>query len=200
MIHHEHHILTQETFRLLLQSTIHPGTIYNLPGLASRFRKKRAESNWSPYLVAVFMTLLDHEVTFSVQEEQEKGFRNEVMRQTGSRPAQIGEADFVIAFSGGGVAWLLRVKRGTLEYPDRGATIIFMVGPFSSANGKGVNLCLKGPGIRGEKEIVINGVGRDLFLNLKEVNQEYPMGVDSFFIDEDGRMISIPRSTRIEVK
>jgi alpha-D-ribose 1-methylphosphonate 5-triphosphate synthase subunit PhnH len=58
-----------------------------------------------------------------------------------------------------------------------------------------------GPGIR--EEIVtapLKGIELRELAYLKEINSEYPLGVDALFIDQGGRVMALPRSTTIEIK
>ncbi|MCL5423135.1 MAG: phosphonate C-P lyase system protein PhnH, partial [Nitrospirae bacterium] len=96
-----------------------------------------------------------------------------------------------------------------LEYPDTGATVIYSINslslippipPFVKGGMRGnLRITLKGPGINGEITPFIGGIKKDEFHYLKEINSEYPLGVDSIFIDAENRIMCIPRSTKIEV-
>jgi alpha-D-ribose 1-methylphosphonate 5-triphosphate synthase subunit PhnH len=118
--------------------------------------------------------------------------------------------DGLEAFSGESNGEILKAKRGTLEYPDTGATVIYSIcslsqippsPPLVKGGIRGdLKLTLKGPGINGEISPFLSGVSKREFLYLKEINSEYPLGIDSVFIDSANRIMCIPRSTRIEVK
>ncbi len=183
----EENPITQKTFRTLLQAMSHPGRVYSL--------SQEFESG----LFLVIQTLLDHEVTSNVFGHQEEEWEYRMIRATGSRTANIEDADFVIIPPGGSDGAILRAKRGSLEYPDTGTTVIYSVHPLSARDNGGVRVTLKGPGINGEITRFIGGIKKDEFHYLKEINSEYPLGVDSIFIDAENRIMCIPRSTKIEV-
>ena len=182
----EENLITQKTFRTLLQAMSHPGRVYSL--------SQELENG----LILVIQTLLDHEVAFNVFGHQREEWEYRIIRATGSRTANIEDADFVIIPSGGSNGAILHAKRGSLEYPDTGATVIYSINSFSSRDNGDLRVTLKGPGINGEITPFIGGIKKDEFHYLKEVNSEYPLGVDSIFIDAENRIMCIPRSTKIE--
>ncbi|MEA3544779.1 MAG: phosphonate C-P lyase system protein PhnH, partial [Thermodesulfobacteriota bacterium] len=56
---------------------------------------------------------------------------------------------------------------------------------------------LSGPGIEDNIYPKIDGLAAQELNQLKEVNTEYPLGIDCIFIDQNGQLMCIPRSTRI---
>ncbi|MCL4474999.1 MAG: phosphonate C-P lyase system protein PhnH [Nitrospirae bacterium] len=193
----EENLITQKTFTTLLQAVSHPGRVYSL--------SQELESG----LILVIQTLLDHEVAFNVFGHQREEWEHRIIRATSSRTANIEDADFIIIPSGGSDGAILHAKRGSLEYPDTGATVIYSINslslippipPFVKGGMRGnLRITLKGPGINGEITPFIGGIKKDEFHYLKEINSEYPLGVDSIFIDAENRIMCIPRSTKIEV-
>lgn len=183
----EENLITQKTFRTLLQAMSHPGRVYSL--------SQELESG----LLLVIQTLLDHEVAFNIFGHQREELEYRIIRATGCRTANIEDADFVIIPSGGSDGAILHAKRGSLEYPDTGATVIYSINSLSSRDNGGLRITLKGPGINGEITSFIGDIKKDEFHYLKEINSEYPLGVDSIFIDAENRLMCIPRSTKTEV-
>lgn len=181
--------ITQKTFRVLLQAMSHPGRVYSL--------SQESELNG---LILVLQTLLDHEVTFNVFGRQREELEYKVIRATGSKTANMEDADFIIIPSGNSEGVILHAKRGTLEYPDTGAIVIYSIHSLSARDNGELRITLKGPGINGEISPFIGSIKKDEFHYLKEINSEYPLGVDSIFIDTENKIMCIPRSTRIEVK
>lgn len=188
-------LLLQKTFRTLLQAMSHPGRVYSL-SLESGVWSQEPEFSG---LILVLQTLLDHEVSFNVFGHQREELEYKVMRATGSKTANIEDADFIIIPSGDSGGAILHVKRGTLEYPDTGATVFYFIHSLSARDNGGLRITLKGPGINGEISTFIGGIKKDEFYYLKEINSEYPLGVESIFIDTAKRIMCIPRSTKIEV-
>lgn len=188
-------LLTQRTFRILLKAMSHPGKVFSLDKMAS-----------NDGLMLILQTLLDGEVSFCVLDKEKEFLEHKIERITGSKQTKIEDADFIIIPSGSSQGLINHAKRGTLEYPDRGATTIYSVNSilphsfigFKKTNG-GFNLSLKGPGVNGEISLFISGIPKEEFYHLKEINSEYPLGIDSIFVDSASKILCIPRSTMIEV-
>jgi alpha-D-ribose 1-methylphosphonate 5-triphosphate synthase subunit PhnH len=258
MIAKEKNIITQKTFRVLLQAMSHPGRVYNL----SQESGVKSQESESDGLLLILQALLDHEVGFCVIGKEKEYLESNISELTGCPVKDISDADFIIvsdyetymsnidtkgnenvipaklvpaglkqgagiqrireldsrlhgndgleAFSGESNGEILKAKRGTLEYPDTGATVIYsicslsQIPPYPPLVKGGIRgdlrLTLKGPGINGEISPFLSGVSKREFLYLKEINSEYPLGIDSVFIDSANRIMCIPRSTTIEVK
>ena len=184
-------LLTQKTFRILLDAMSHPGNIYRLGETICRGNGR--------YLMTILSTLLDGEVSFHVIGGNANQIESKVIQLTGALPTGIEAADFVIDLSGKGEGKLLKAQRGILEYPDKGATLISLIESFSTRDASGVTLRLTGPGIKNRRSVRIVGVSRALFQNLKEINSEFPLGVDAMLVGGRGQIMCIPRSTNIEV-
>jgi alpha-D-ribose 1-methylphosphonate 5-triphosphate synthase subunit PhnH len=188
-------LMTQKTFSALLQAMSHPGRVYRLED------KIEAGSRISdPYnLFSVLLTLLDHEVGFCVIGPEKEYLEPAVSELTRCPVKNPEETDFMIVSSGESHGEILKAKRGTLEYPDTGATVIYRVASLENKGDKKIMARLKGPGIKKAIDPVIQGLGRNELSYIKEINSEYPLGIDCIFADSANRIMCIPRSTRIEV-
>jgi len=167
-----------------------PGSICQLP-------HHRAASGQRGLLAVMLRCLMDHEVTFYVMEKKSFGLSHEIFRCTGSNRADIDTADFLIFPEGTSRGTLTGAKRGTLEYPDIGATAVYLVEKLGETGGETE---MHGPGINGTVHPMISGLAKTEFGLLREANAEFPLGLDALFLDTDGRIMCIPRSTRIGVK
>lgn len=204
MIVKEENLITQKTFRTLLQAMSHPGRVYKLDHntkIGNQITDKNNPFSVFFALLPLLQTLLDHEVTFNVFGHQREEWEYRVIRATGSRTVNIDNADFIIIPSGDSDGAILHAKRGSLEYPDTGATVIYVVkflNDMDKDNGKLIAL-LRGPGIKDEIAISMHGLGKNELSHIKEINSEFPLGIDCIFIDGANRIMSIPRSAKIEV-
>ncbi len=182
-------LATQQAFRILLQALSHPGEIYP----------------WSPSdpgqgLPLMLQTLLDHEVSFAVIGPESDATAALVRDLTGSRLSAVPAADFIIVTRGRSQGGILAAKRGTLEYPDQGATVIYLVESLDREGQAGLWVKLQGPGVNREMRAMITGLAADEILDLQKINQEFPLGVDSFFLDRAGQVMGLPRSSLLEVQ
>ncbi len=198
--------ITQKTFRALLQAMSHPGRVYQL----EQKTEVRSQITDKYNLFSVLQTLLDHEVGFCVIGKEKEYLKSNISELTGCPVKDISDADFIIVSDGESNGEILKAKKGSLEYPDTGATVIYsirslsQIPPYPPLVKGGIRgdlkLTLKGPGINGEISLFLVGVSKKEFHYLKEINSEYPLGIDSVFIDSANRIMCIPRSTRIEVR
>lgn len=174
-------------FRVLLQSMSRPGTIFQIPGAAGRPAEEA--------LLRLLECIGDAQIScclLDAAETLEKSLRE----RTGIRPAGAAEADILVAAGGDTHGLAPELKRGRTAFPDQGATIFFLVEELQSGR-KGLPVRLSGPGIRDTCAIAVKGLGAAELETLREVNSEFPLGVDSLFVDRRGRLMSLPRSTRI---
>jgi alpha-D-ribose 1-methylphosphonate 5-triphosphate synthase subunit PhnH len=175
---------TQAIFRVLLEALARPGVPRQIPVPA-------LDAPANPWVASVLLTVLDHETSFaSLADEPTERF---VRARTSARDATPATADFVLAEAESlSPALVLELKRGSLAYPDGSATLV--VHAHQDTPGQMVHL--SGPGIP-------DGRAADLPFNaavaeaLAEANKNYPCGIDLLLIDAWGRLIGLPRTTRI---
>ncbi len=188
--------ITQKTFRVILQAMSHPGRVYTL-SQESGVKSRESESEG---LMLILRTLLDHEVGFCVIGKEKEYLETTISELTGCPVKDISDADFIIVSDCESKGEILKARRGSLEYPDTGATVIYVVEFLNDMdNGKPVAL-LRGSGIKDYITIAVRGLGKNELSHIKEINSEFPLGIDCIFIDSANRVMCIPRSTRIKVK
>lgn len=195
------------TFRVILQGMSHPGKIYPLSGLpvssadtgtsSCCYSGKASPLPHSPgaesAVIEVLGCLIDNEVSFAVIGG--KDMETVIARHTDSRPVSFEDADYIIVRNGTTRGKLAGFKRGSLEYPDTGATILYLVESLSEATG----VVLSGPGVNGAVSLRITGLDPGELQLLRQVNSEFPLGVDAIFLDQSGNIACIPRSSQIGV-
>jgi alpha-D-ribose 1-methylphosphonate 5-triphosphate synthase subunit PhnH len=173
-----------------------PGTVHALPLRAGE----------TPDL-AVLAALADHEVTFALLSDDVArralfpGLARSVTVQSGAVQATVPEADFVVSFGPLPAFARPQLRRGVPAFPDRSATLIYVVqavglpGPESGA----VEITLRGPGVETEQRLTVSGLPAAELAGLAEINADFPLGVDTIFVDGAGRLACIPRSSTITV-
>lgn len=172
------------TFRVILQAMSHPGKVYSLPDFSGSV----------PFAVELLGCLMDNETSFAVLGDLE--LETALALHTGSRAVTPETADFIFVARGSGGEKMTELRRGSLEYPDSGTTIVYLVTALSEENG---DIALTGPGVDGTVSLRIDGLNKKELMRLKEMNNEFPLGVDAVFLDARGRICCIPRSSRIGV-
>lgn len=81
---------------------------------------------------------------------------------------------------------------GSIEYPDRSATLIMQVDQLANHDG----LLLEGPGIAGRRLLSVDPVGPNFAEQLRQNHANAPRGVDFILAAEDC-IAALPRSTKI---
>lgn len=198
-------LLAQQTFRVLLNAMSRPGMVHQL-----------AVRDGEPTEVGVLFTLLDFEVRYAIanpgtQSDTQRDTRSEgdiaaleqrIALLTGSHRVAIGDAAFVLSYGPLPDGAWGDLRRGTLAYPDGGATVIFVVPQVgeASASDEQAEIVLTGPGVETEQRLVVAGLPTTEFQEFARVNADYPMGVDVMLIDPSGRVACIPRSSAVRVQ
>jgi alpha-D-ribose 1-methylphosphonate 5-triphosphate synthase subunit PhnH len=188
----------QEHYRLLLDAMARPGTINVLP---------RMSLTTPPAITSaaalVGFALLNADVSFYADGEAADIVTRYLVVNTAATPESPGNADFVFAQGTASAALVADMKKGTLPYPDEGATLVASVEALASeAQGLGgkpyLALTLEGPGIKEKRTFFVSGLGSELIAGLQACNQEFPSGVDLILTDPGHRIACIPRSSRVE--
>jgi alpha-D-ribose 1-methylphosphonate 5-triphosphate synthase subunit PhnH len=188
----------QEHYRLLLDAMARPGTINVLPRLSLM-----APPALTGAAALVGFALLNADVSFYADGEAADVVTRYLVVNTAARPESPDKADFVFAAGTASEALLADMKKGTLPYPDEGATLVASVEALAAEpqalGGKPyLALTLEGPGIRGKRTFFVTGLSSELVVGLQQCNQEFPLGIDLILTDPGHRIACIPRSSRVE--
>jgi alpha-D-ribose 1-methylphosphonate 5-triphosphate synthase subunit PhnH len=173
----------------------HPGQIYTIT-------EPDATVAEHILLQKIAVCLIDHEVTFALSDQWKEGMSREIAQWTGSRQVDWDQADFIFVAGTTSQGRVGQVKRGTLAFPDRGATIIYCLDALLTDNTTGKasdRVRLSGPGIKTPRPPQLGGLDLAEYRLLRKVNDDYPLGVDIIVIKGDRYLMSLPRSTCIEV-
>lgn len=181
-MHQEQTIRDHATFRGILQAMSRPGTIQQLP------------IGGDGPLQTLLSSLLDQEVSLAGIDPAAADLAVEVARKTGCRITALEQADFLLAVGDSAAERLPVLKRGSSEYPETGATVIFLV---DGINPEGGAFSLSGPGVKDVVYPDFSGISDKVLPLLAEVNRDFPLGIDAVVLDRQGQLACIPRSTRI---
>jgi alpha-D-ribose 1-methylphosphonate 5-triphosphate synthase subunit PhnH len=176
-------------FRVLLQAMSRPGSVCLAPQASETTGRH-------DLLIKILRCLMDNEVTCHVFDDPGEDLYREIYRATCSSRVDLSTADFLIFSQGTSRGGVTAARRGTLEYPDSGATVVYLVDELGECDGEAD---LHGPGIDGTLRPLISGLAAGELELLRESNAEFPLGLDALFLDNNGRIMCIPRSTRIGV-
>jgi alpha-D-ribose 1-methylphosphonate 5-triphosphate synthase subunit PhnH len=187
---------SQAIFRTVLDAMARPGTVATLPAADDRCPL----ADYRP-LAAVARALLDHEVGFAVApgDDEAGELARYLVAATGSRPVAPGEADYAIARAPLPRGLLTSLKRGTLTFPDEGATLLVLTPDFARPDA-GPVATLTGPGIPGARTVRLAGLTAQDLAERRVANAEFPRGIDLLLIDPLGRVSCLPRTTGVRIE
>ena len=145
---------------------------------------------------ALFLGLLDLEVSFHALGPGAARLADYLLANTGTRVAPVESADFLLVAGPDSGGRASRAKRGTLEAPHLGATLVYAPAWLSARpRADGITVRLRGPGIPGERSLTIGGIAPCEIEGWPALN-DFPLGVDIWLAGGDGQLAVIPRSTR----
>lgn len=183
----------QSSYRKLVESMSRPGVISDL----SMEAEKLAGGHvcFSSTLLIVKM-LLDTEVTFKVISEREAEVTDLFTQLTYAKPAETHHADYILILQDAdqhlAKSAIHAAKIGDLLNPHHSATIVMETREISGPGG----LKLTGPGIK--EACLVNIQANIDWVEPRDArNAEYPLGIDFMFMDDDHRLLCLPRTTRV---
>ncbi|MES1041517.1 phosphonate C-P lyase system protein PhnH [Peribacillus simplex] len=183
----------QTVYRKLVTATSRPGTSVVLEREAKTL-DVQMECLSSTILLA--LTVLDPELTFKVITKEGEAVSRMINQLTYSKPVDLPEADFIFILHDASEEQmkeaLTKAKVGDLFNPHESAMIILEVPDVT----KGDSMILSGPGIQDESFISLPNVSAWLGVR-NEKNIEFPLGIDMYFVDQQDRLIALPRTTQI---
>ncbi len=184
----------QGVYRKVLNSMARPGVIESLAAYTNK-----VDINIQCYkgTVLVMLMLLDGEVSFNVVSKNAMEVTSIISQITYAKVKPLEEADYIFILNDSinviGTVFE-NGKEGTLIDPNLSSTIIAEVNSLSVD--KVIELC--GPGIEEKNYVNVQGCNQWIEARNRK-NKEYPLGIDSIFVDEKGKLISIPRTTKVNL-
>lgn len=177
----------QRVFRAVMSALAEPGRIVPLAGLPT------PPSPLSATAAAIALALADYETPIALAPALAGDAAAAFLRfHTGAAVvADTGRAAFVIA-DAAGFEGLEGLAVGTLDYPDRSATLILQVDALA-ADGP---LTLAGPGVPGSRRLGIDPLPSTLVPALAANRALFPRGVDLLLAAPDA-VAGLPRSTTV---
>lgn len=188
--------VAQRAFRQVLEAFARPGTI----GQIDAFPKSGETTPVLGCFETAVRLFVDQAVTFCAVGAASHDVSCWLTVQTHAKQAQAQEADFVlvpVASDAVHAEAIAQAKPGTLEEPEKGATVVLLVDSISAVPAKGLTcLDLSGPGIEKTAELYVSQA--EWAHARAERADEYPCGIEVLLVDDDGNVAALPRTTRIE--
>jgi alpha-D-ribose 1-methylphosphonate 5-triphosphate synthase subunit PhnH len=188
----------QVHFRLVMDSMARPGKLNTLDGVVIDPPTALHAAS-----ALIGLALLNADVTFFASANAED-IADYFGTNTASATASAADADFLFLQGTDQPGDLEQAKIGSLSYPDTNAFVIIDVDMLSADNQvdtieNTLALTLSGPGVDGTKTVFVNGLNPDLLTTLRDLNSEYPLGIDVILTDRIDQICCIPRSTKLMI-
>ena len=191
MMGHMQPEMMQVIFRLMLKAMSYPGRCCSVAEGVSE----------ALYLLAADC-LIDHETTFALIGFESSEHAERIQRRTGSACVETDQADFLFINGNCSQGCIESAKRGTLAYPDAGATLVYQLPTTEPGELEANRLAavrMTGPGIKAMISPPVHSLDQTEYTLLRDINAGYPLGVDTFIMWGASHIMAIPRSTRIAV-
>jgi alpha-D-ribose 1-methylphosphonate 5-triphosphate synthase subunit PhnH len=182
---------TQKFYRQMLDTMARPGKICPLPVL-----DLRPPAGLGTFAAGIAFTLLDSETGFAVAPARDD-WREYLRLNTGAEAEPVSAAEFIIADGRLDLPEINEINRGNLLSPEEGSTLILLVDRVSGG-GPGACLTLSGPGVKGSAALVAQGLDPANLDRILRLNEEFPLGIDVFFVDPYGNLAAVPRSSAVD--
>jgi alpha-D-ribose 1-methylphosphonate 5-triphosphate synthase subunit PhnH len=180
---------SQRVFRAAMNAMARPGSIAAIDAAL------QAPEPLAPAAAALALSLCDFETPVWLDPALSGEAVHDFLRFHTGAPIVAAPDKAAFAFFAGPFDFpdLSAFSLGSLEYPDRSATLIVQV--RSLAAGRGWRL--SGPGIDGEALLEVGPLPENFVARREALRPLFPCGLDFIFVAET-RLAALPRSTRIE--
>jgi alpha-D-ribose 1-methylphosphonate 5-triphosphate synthase subunit PhnH len=179
---------SQAVFRAIMDAFSNPGSVASLSGHAAGPAPLGAAAS------AILLTLADYDtpVLFEDSESTQDAAAWLTFHTGAPASSDPSKAALVVLSEGSHPAQWHEFACGTVNYPDRSATVLL---PVQSLTG-GTALELSGPGIETTRQIAADGLGSGFVAWAQANHASYPLGLDLVLVC-NGDALALPRTTRI---
>ena len=170
--------IQQKVFRRLVAAFSYPGRIYDI-----------YDECGGEVLIGVLASLIDSNVGLADPTQilsVDDWSRLEAVNVAAE------QANYIIDNGAASVDW--QPLLGSLECPERGATVILCV----KAIGQGDTFYITGPGVSGEIALNVTGLNPSWLRHRDIWNENFPMGLDMLLMDSR-HIVALPRSARVKM-
>ena len=187
---------SQQNFKIIMDALSRPGEILKLQ--ENNFTLFPLEFN--PNLLTILKTLGDNNVSFHLSVEDKKDWENYIKTNTGMEISSVEAADFVVFCGKKYCEGFNNLKTGEVEFPENSCTAIIIVDKIRSNILEYKFIQMTGPGIKDLNRVCITGFDYKYIEEIREINANFPLGIDVILVDLKGNITCISRTTKLEVK
>jgi alpha-D-ribose 1-methylphosphonate 5-triphosphate synthase subunit PhnH len=187
---------SQAVFRAVMEATARPGTIH----AAGTGTDATAPAPLGKAAAAVALTLVDYEtpVWLDPALAQAADLAAWFRFHTGAPlVADPGRAAFAFIAAPQAMPEFEAFAQGSMEYPDRAATLVLQVDRLETAGATALRL--SGPGIRGIRTLAATPLPTDFAARLRANRALFPRGVD-IILAAGATLAALPRSVHVNAE
>lgn len=182
----------QKVFKTLMNAMARPGKIFSIADSAKKLEREQAA------LFACALTVLDNRCRFFVWENEV--LSQDLIQMTYAVPSHKEAADYLFIPQTEEAATvheavLPAAKVGTLPEPHKSATLFIALESLAGDR----QIRLTGPGVDGELSTALPEECIMWLQTRGRMAWEFPCGVELYFLTQEGQVLCIPRTTKIEV-
>ena len=197
---------SQRAFRVLVEALAHPGVVHHLAP---------SDLGDVPAVFTPVLCLATPEVTLAMIDGDglpvEAPYADPqlagLLRRTGVRPAAaLAEADMVMARRAPFPELIEEIRGGAAPAAERAARVFIGCEHLSTPNRRSpvpspnmTRIWLIGRGATNGRAVDVDGAPAALFEQIAGRNAAPSAGIDTWLIDDDGAVVGVPRSSRLEV-
>jgi len=182
-------LASQAAFRAIMDAMARPGSIVAVDGLAHAPRPLGLAA------AAVALTLLDYETPVWLDPvlAQSPDITDWLRFHTGAPLTDVPKrAAFGLIADPQNMLPFEAFSQGSMEYPDRAATLVLQVDRLSDNGG----LCLSGPGIVTSRALHAAPLPADFAARMRANRALFPRGID-IILAADALLAALPRSVHV---
>ena len=203
MEQHQEVFASQSLYRKVLCALSRPGELQEIDEkIIEGLDLDKEESPYgSVYLDALALMVLDQQISFCVLGKIASQASEYFHAERQAQVSDASTADFLFVPQCDEEAYqaILDAKPGTLIDPHTSCTAFVLLDEISLApeGAAQKRISLKGPGIKETNEVYLSDE-RALKARVARAD-EYPCGIDMLFVDKNGKLFGLPRSSELEI-
>ena len=176
----------QRLFRLILHAMANPGVWVDYSELTEKFER-------DCLLMPLLLTLCDTEAGYWLKDCS-ADLIQEVSMLCGARETSLTNAEFIFTSEDiEPIDILHQARPGSFTDPHESATIIIIISEGTETEEHAIS----GPGIPpGGRVIKLTSSVLNWLRERREMQYEYPLGVDLLLVHPGGRLLGLPRTTK----
>jgi alpha-D-ribose 1-methylphosphonate 5-triphosphate synthase subunit PhnH len=186
-------LLTQQAFRTVMDATAMPGTVAQLPAMSQATLA-------NAYLETLVCMLIDNTTGFYAMFSDEGLSTNKIAARSYARQVAAGFAQFAIfaadADETAASEQFMLLFSGSDMSPESSATAIIECESVSPS-AEPYHFFVTGPGVESYRLFTASS---DWWRIARELRRdEYPLGLDLLLVDRRGRLVALPRTSKIAI-